>query len=245
MSIFVKNIFIEREKIKKLVPLDVTQIANGEVRVFLWHHTFGREQLTTLAHELSPTIDMDDIAALRDKRFIEKLSIRLLLKLLLPQATIKYLETGRPYLTSPDIEISISHTKRVYAISFSHDRHGMDVEQYSKTALKVRSMFVNDNELPWLRQREFPLGKIGKYTMLWSAKEAIYKYVDSPGLSFKKDIVTTYEESTSQLLVQLPKQQSQCVVDVIPYPEFVLNVAKRVDKMPKIKQIDNSLELPF
>lgn len=245
MSFFVKDILIEREDIKRLVPLDVTQLANGEVRVFLWHHTYRREALTNLAHALCPNIEQEDIAQLRDKRFIEKLSIRLLLNLLIPQSTIKYLETGRPYLSSPAIEISISHTKDVYAISFSTERHGMDIEHYSKTALKVRSMFVNNNEQTWLKQGEFPLGRIEKYTMLWSAKEAIYKYVDIPGLSFKHDIVTEFDKERFILLASLSKQRCLCMVESLPYPEFILNVAKRLDNIPEIKQIDKSLELPF
>lgn len=245
MSIFVEDILIEREKIERLVPLDVTQLTNGEVRVFLWHHTYGREALTRLACKLCPDIMLEDIAQLRDKRFTEKLSVRLLLKRLMPQDALLYLETGRPCLTSSDIEISISHTKDVYAISFSHERHGIDIEHYCKTALRVKSMFVNDKEQSWLNQKEFPLGSIEKYTMLWSAKEAIYKYVDMPRLSFKHDIVTRFDKERYLLLASLPKLQKKCIVESIPYPEFTLNVAKEFDKMPKIKQIDNSLELPF
>lgn len=215
---------VKNDLIKRLVPLNANSLAKGEVRVFLWQHTFNRSRLIQLAESNYPTTDYHQFSTLRDKRFIEKLSVLLLLHQVLgPEATINYHSTGRPFLKSNDqIKISISHTTNIYAISFSTSAHGMDVECFTKKAFKVKQMFVNDYESKWLKKGEDSV--MEKYTSLWSAKEAIYKLYDQPGLSFKRDIIIR-QTPLLQYTAQLPSLQKRCHVELLYYPEYALTIA--------------------
>ncbi len=215
---------VKNDQIKRLVPLNANSLAKGEVRVFLWHHTFNRSRLIQFAESNYPTTDFHQFNALRDKRFIEKLSVLLLLHQVLgPEATIGYHSTGRPFLRSNEqIKISISHTANIYAISFSTSTHGMDIERFNKKAFEVKSMFVNDDESKWLKKNDNTV--IEKYTSLWSAKEAIYKLYDQPGLSFKRDIIIR-QTPLLQYIAQLPSLQKRCHVELLNYPECALTIA--------------------
>lgn len=215
---------VKNDQIKRLVPLNANSLAKGEVRVFLWHHIFNRSRLIQFAESNYPTTDYHQFNALRDKRFIEKLSVLLLLHQVLgPKATIGYHSTGRPFLKSNEqIKISISHTANIYAISFSTSTHGMDIERFNKKAFKVKSMFVNDDESKWLKKDDNTV--MEKYTSLWSAKEAIYKLYDQPGLSFKRDIIIR-QTPLLQYIAQLPSLQKRCHVELLNYPECALTIA--------------------
>ena len=63
---------VKNDLIKRLVPLNANSLAKGEVRVFLWQHTFNRSRLIQLAESNYPTTDYHQFSTLRDKRFIEK-----------------------------------------------------------------------------------------------------------------------------------------------------------------------------
>ena len=217
--------YVKDDKIKGLVPLSANPLAKGEVRVFLWHHTFNRAKLIQFAESYYSTTDYNQYAALRDKRFIEKLSVLLLLHQVLgPEATIDYHSTGRPYLKSyENIKISISHTTNVYAISFSTFAHGIDIEHYSKKAFRVKQMFVNEFESKWIKQNDFSVTE--KFTQLWSIKEAIYKLYDPPRLSFKHDIIISHSSELFQNIARLPSLQKVCRIKLRPYPEFILTIA--------------------
>lgn len=224
MKFTFRDYHVKNDLIKKLVPLNANPLAKGEVRVFLWHHTFNRAKLIQFAESYSPLTDHHQYSTLRDKRFIEKLSVLLLLHQVLgPEATIDYLPTGRPFLKSNDqIKISISHTTNIYAISFSTSAHGMDVERFNKKAFKVKQMFVNDYESKWLKKDEDSV--MEKYTSLWSAKEAIYKLYDQTGLSFKRDIIIR-PTPLFQYTAQLPSLQRRCHVELLYHPECALTIA--------------------
>lgn len=225
MKFTFSDYYVKNDSIKELVPLNANPLAKGEVRVFLWHHTFDRTKLIQFVKSYYPTTNYNQYNTLRDKRFIEKLSVLLLLQQALDsQATIAYHSTGRPFLKSnKQIKISISHTADIYAISFSTFAHGIDVEHYSETAFKVKRMFVNDIERGWLEKDETPI--IEKYTQLWSAKEAIYKLYDQPGLSFKHDIIINHSTLYHQYTAHLPTLQKKCRVELLPYPEYALTLA--------------------
>lgn len=219
----VKDIYIEQHNIKKLVPIDVKQITESEVRVFLWHHTLQRNQIINLTKELAPHLDWSDIENLREKRFLEKQSIRLLLALILGEiVNIKYHYTGSPYLQNKDYKISISHTKNTYALSISKKQHGIDIEQWSEKPFKVAKMFVNTKDKDAITSTNNDMPSTNIYTTLWSAKEAVYKLIDQPGLSLLNDITTIGIHNND---IAIKVLQNNCNVTYQAYKNFVLTVA--------------------
>lgn len=179
------------ENLHELKPLTVV---NAEPKVFVWNHQLNSDTITQLAQKHLPTWMVEnEVTKFSNKRRVERLSVRLILNQLLgADAIIDYEESGRPFLTKHNIEISISHTKNAYAVSLATVRHGLDIEQWSNKALKVKSMFVNDNEAKMLTSPT-PLACTTEMaaTTLWSAKEAAYKLKSIAGLSLKQDIELT------------------------------------------------------
>lgn len=196
------------EQLLELKPLTTI---SSEPKVFVWTHQLTPEAIIHLAHTYLPAWMVEnEIANFNGKRLVERLSVRLMFNQLLgADATINYEENGRPYLTSRNAEIGVSHTKNAYAVSLANTRHGLDIEQWGCKALKVKSMFVNDIEACLLSPTT-PLACSTEdaATILWSAKEAAYKFKSIAGLSFKQDIELTVL-SDKQFEVSFPNHPSQ------------------------------------
>ena len=218
----IKTTYIEGENIKRLEHIKANTTANNEIRVFLCHHTMTRATLDKCTEELKLNIHTPDLDTLADKRYIEKLSIRILLAVLIGKENyIQYHATGRPYLPQSPFEISISHTQHTYALSLSTIRHGIDIEKWSDKPQRVAQMYVNKQD--YLSEHALAQKSIW-HTTLWSAKEAVYKLYDQAGLSFKNDILVQ-EWGTDCLQILSPRLNKECNVRYTCYPHFVLTIA--------------------
>ena len=200
-----------------------------DINLYIWEHHLETEELNEL-YESIPLCNKDDegLCSLHGKRYMERISIRILLKQLLgSQSCIHYLETGRPILTSGLAELSISHTKNIYAISLSKEKHGMDIEQWGSKALKLINMFLNEEEQLLLNDSSIPLlsSPERNATLLWSAKEAIYKYIDRPGLSFKEDISISYN-TKQELKANVRSSEEELFVYFEALPHCILTCCK-------------------
>lgn len=211
--------------LKELVPLSQKEILEKEVRVFLWQHNFGLEELLKQSHLTPVELGIDTYPPKKEKRDIERLSIQLLVNSFFENnVKIQKLPSGRPYLAEEKLFISISHTKGVFALSISRHQHGIDVEQNGDKAMRVASMFTSAEELK-------RLGLLNKnqaewFTTIWSAKEAIYKYYDIEGLSFKNHIKLAPSSSNptpwhANCLLR-GSQLDSCEIFYKQYPSFVL-----------------------
>ena len=94
---------------------------------------------------------------------------------------LQYQSTGRPYMTNGK-HISISHTGNYVVIVTSHLPVGVDIERPKKTLSRIQSRFLHP--LDAVSHPAHPADLL----WIWTAKESIYKLVNHPGLSFKKDI---------------------------------------------------------
>ncbi len=166
-------------------------LRDGEVHIYIWCHTFRREELEALATAMHWGDLVEAFAETHDKRFAEKVSVRLMLhRLLGGEAEIVYRDNGAPCLADGRAEISVSHTAGTYALSLSRRKHGTDIEAWGAKALKVCRMYLNEEERRWvdaLPQNEAEREAV----VLWSAKEAVYKLAGIEGLSFKEQIALT------------------------------------------------------
>ena len=178
-------------------------------RVYVWEHDWNAETLKAFCSEHFPEVIFNDLADTykADKRLVEKLSVRLLLHLMMPHVPRhEYRATGQPFLPHSPYSISISHTRHVYAVSIGTQPHGIDVEQWSGKAARVGSQFLSERENEWLAAmctewnvanstlsstKEPPLPLMTNdawYTVLWSAKEAVYKCFSELAPRLKDDI---------------------------------------------------------
>ena len=123
-----------------------------------------------------------------EKRKKEWLATRLLIRAAhSTKAEITYLKTGRPTLKDSTTSISITHSKNNVAIIINKAKNvAIDLEYHSKKLERVLSRFMNENELNFLKscpQKEAA-------TLIWCAKETLFKLIDNQGVDFKKDFTT-------------------------------------------------------
>ncbi|EHG24803.1 4'-phosphopantetheinyl transferase family protein [Alloprevotella rava] len=188
--------------------------------ILFWHATETVEELLSL---LPPkqryNEEIELFGALSRKK--ERLATRVLLhEALGTEANIDYLLSHRPVLTFPNKEISISHSHSYIALSTASFRHGIDIEVYGSRALKLHKAFLNESEVELLTKRE----PEQLATMLWSAKEAVYKFFDIQEIDFSKDILfTNYTVNT--LHTYLPRFKKECIVHYFFLQDFVLTYA--------------------
>lgn len=92
--------------------------------------------------------------------------------------------SGAPFLPQhPEKSISISHAAGVVAVLLAPStyRLGVDVERRRPQLLRVQTKYLHDDELPML----LPCipDELTALTLLWSAKEALFKLLQPPSQS--------------------------------------------------------------
>lgn len=112
-----------------------------------------------------------------------------ILRYAFPGLTERYAhaESGRPFVPEmPECRISVSHSLHhvAVAISFAESVCGIDIEDNPERAERLAEKFVHEQEYAFIEKEELSFG------ILWSAKEAVYKYVSHRGLTeFKNRII--------------------------------------------------------
>ena len=97
-------------------------------------------------------------------------------------ADLYYNDNGKPFLKDGK-HISITHSYTFSAIFISDDEIGIDIEKNREKIKKIAHKFV-DTEHVFLQEKDL----IKQLTVLWGAKESLYKIYLYGGLSFKKNI---------------------------------------------------------
>lgn len=154
-----------------------------EAGVLLWVYPIA--QLCQHAqHTLSPaSIEAITSPYKSKRRQCEKLAAYILLPYLLPaKTTLHYEPTGRPYLVGSSQHISITHNEEWIGVGICDTPIGIDIEKDTPQITAVASKFFTAQEMQYAHQEATPLA------ILWSAKEALYKWANQPGLSPLHDI---------------------------------------------------------
>jgi phosphopantetheinyl transferase (holo-ACP synthase) len=128
---------------------------------------------------------------------------------------IKYKVYGAPFLTDNNMHISISHKNNYVVFGSSPFKIGIDLEEISERVKKVKSKFLNEQEL-----NEFYNETDEIYTQLWAAKEAIYKTMKPP-LSFKNDIKLS-RVTTGEIIGRIFDNENIINLNFIPIKDYIL-----------------------
>ena len=135
---------------------------------------------------------------------LQHLAGRYLLPLLFhdfPVALIQIADTLKPYLEDEAYHFSISHCNDFAAAIVSKTKRvRVDVELVSDKVQKVQHKFVSEEEMQVLwdlgkekQQKNFFIAQNNissdLLTLIWSCKEAVYKWYGSGELNFKEHIV--------------------------------------------------------
>ncbi|MEW7289839.1 4'-phosphopantetheinyl transferase family protein [Aquimarina sp. 2304DJ70-9] len=96
-----------------------------------------------------------------------------------------YDEFGKPHLKDGK-QISISHSYVFAAIIISDHPVGIDIEKQRDKIHRIAHKFVNEGENGYLEEQK--LDKTRALTVIWGAKESLYKLYATAGLSFKQHV---------------------------------------------------------
>lgn len=124
---------------------------------------------------------------------LQHLAGRYLLPLLFedfPLKSIQIADTRKPYLDDEAYHFSISHAGNFAAAIVSRNqRVGMDIELVTSRILAISPKFLHASEQAYLEEWE-PLSPLYQelVTIIWSAKEAIFKWYGLGGVDFKHHI---------------------------------------------------------
>lgn len=218
---------ISEEELRYLPPCDLE--GGGRTCIaYLWQHDHSERQLIDYARIHYPLAVREKISRLKGKRLKERLSVEMLAKQLLGQRTeIRHKHGGKPFVNLEDVEISVSHSYNIYGVSISRLRHGMDIERWGAKAWRVREKFLSEEEETMLTAFRPLLTSEQAATLLWSAKEAVYKAFDQPEPDFKNGITLRKAEGHPHLLfAELASERGKAEVEYTIYPACILALCR-------------------
>lgn len=109
---------------------------------------------------------------------------------LFPVQDIQIAETRKPYLVNHPYYFSISHCGN-FAAAILHDKQvvGIDIELVTPRIERIGKKFLHEQEVEYLADfQELPQLYMEMITVIWSAKEAVFKWFGKGKVDFKNHI---------------------------------------------------------
>lgn len=130
---------------------------------------------------------------------LQHLAGRFLLQFLFPDfpyELIRIADTRKPYLPDEQYHFSISHCGDYAAAIVSSDqRVGVDIEIASPKVQRIKHKFLNEEEISNFEIRcrslsgsKFEIDHSNQLTLLWSAKECVFKWYGNGNVDFRQHI---------------------------------------------------------
>ena len=121
---------------------------------------------------------------------VQHLAGRYLLRYLFPDfpyELIRIASTLKPFLENEAYHFSISHCDDFAAAIVSRDKRvGIDIETVGERVRRVKDKFINGIESGIIQQYGDHLNELMKFTLMWSCKEAMFKWYGDGQVDFKK-----------------------------------------------------------
>jgi 4'-phosphopantetheinyl transferase len=165
------------------MPLFKTIKPNNHTTIYVWKI---EESLSNLAEKMPLTVKSEErmVAMKSDLHKCGFLSVRHLLKAAgFSDFDLFYNDNGKPHLTNGK-HISITHSFTFSAIAISDFAIGIDIEKNREKIKIIQHRFVNFEKGFIHKDDDY----IEQLTVIWGAKEALYKIYPFGGLTFKNDI---------------------------------------------------------
>ena len=197
------------------MPLYKSIAVDNETHVLIWKITESEAELDILPlGEKSK----NRIASMKSKLHRRAyLSVRHLLAIAeYTDTDLTYSSEGKPSL-SDGVYISITHSHEFSAIILSAKPVGIDIEEQRDKIIRIEDKFVSNREKEYLEQSE---NRIKSLTILWGAKEALYKLYGTTGLSFKNHIdVAPFDLETNYTQASINYDENMTFYEII-FTEF-------------------------
>ena len=176
------------------MPLYKTIAHNDDTRILVW-------KITETEAELKQSVPMQEKHQMRYNGMLSEqhrkgfLSVRkLLAEAGYSDFDLKYDANGKPSLADGK-HISITHSFDFSAIIISNENVGIDLEKQREKIVRIADKFIG-SEADFLHPETTYIENL---SVIWGAKEALYKMCNSRSLSFKQDMhVQDFTQSTQQ-----------------------------------------------
>ena len=185
-----------------------------------------KESLMDLEKEVTLSLnDKEKLLSIKlAQRKKEFLASRALLNFTKLQNTeIKYNKDGAPELDNGKY-ISITHCENFAGIAIGNNKIGFDLEIYREKIFAIAPKFLNETE-----KFIYEFNSVIKgLTLIWTAKEAIYKAVSAKGISFKNNIIISpfkNEQKKGFAKVYLDQKEMQFSINFMIGKNFCGTVA--------------------
>lgn len=166
------------------MPFDKQIWLGSETAIQLWELTESPVDLLPWL-ELSPE-EKNQLETIRSqKRQLEFLVTRIMLRKVFPDERIFYSTCGAPYLEHPMRYISVAHSKKFGCLMHSNHPCAVDVETIESKALRIAGRFLGEYERKFISDEQ----PAKDATLLWSAKESLYKLLKMEGIEFSKQLI--------------------------------------------------------
>ncbi len=201
------------------MPLYKTITVNPTTKVFIWKID---EMFDTLSDGISLT-DNCSKRVLNMKSDLHRrgfMSIRHLLALEgFTDHDLYYDENGKPHLTG-DKHISITHSFNYSAIIISDTEVGIDIEKQRNKILRIAHKFTPIEEYRTIANEDAMMRKL---TIVWCAKESLYKSFAEKGVSFLQNIYVeefALEDNKTTATVTFEEKTVKYNVDYLEFEGF-------------------------
>lgn len=154
-----------------------------DTQVFIWNITETEQELKeTVVLQEKHQARLDGMLSEQHRKGF--LSVRKLLQTAgYTDFDLMYDANGKPHLKDGKY-ISITHSFEFAAIIISNENVGIDIEQQREKIIRIANKFCG-TEWEYLKEEnQF----VEQLSVIWGAKEALYKMCDSRSLSFKQDM---------------------------------------------------------
>lgn len=158
---------------------------------------------------------------------LQHLAGRFLLQFLFPDfpyELIRIADTCKPFLPDEQFHFSISHCGDYAAAIVSKEKRvGVDIEIPTEKVLKIVHKFLHEKEQHQFQQNQLRASDFELITLLWSAKEAIFKWYGDGEVDFSEHIqLQTLHEGTKTIDCFFSKANQSLIIHYNEFNHLVL-----------------------
>lgn len=167
------------------MPLYKSLTIDNDTEVLIWKNTETLEQLR--AETQLKEVCQNRLEGMKSEQHQKGfLGVRMLLQRAgYTDFDLFYDNNGKPHLNDGK-NISITHSYAFSAIIISSRQIGIDMELQREKVTLIATKFI-DSEFSYLNKNDSH-DYLRKLIVIWGVKEAVYKMISRPGMSFKQNI---------------------------------------------------------
>jgi len=206
------------------MPLFFNKIVCNEIHLTVW-------KITETLNELKMNFDLEaDYLMLANEivnehKRVEFLVSRITIKSACLENNISFTsidkdEHGKPFLANSDWQMSISHTRDFVGVVLrKYKPLGIDIEKPQPKMVKILNRLCTSAELELIGD------KIDQASIIWSAKEAMYKLYGKRKVDFKENLLIEKKGDVFVGKIKMPDYTSEHLIYIEKLSNYFVVIA--------------------